>query len=259
MTDDDSIHEGPSSRLASIAEDLAADLQRDMYWAQEDFDREYWTATDRQLRSQIRARAVAAIDFLDRFSGPETSWSLEARRAMANSGENQSMESGARAVGDLLRLWAEQVRKGRLVPRTIDALGVREVAATDLMEQVRTLNADRSMTPAAPIVLAGAALEIALRSAVEQLSLDTGDRPTITTYAKALRSADVLNKQDMKDVEQLAGLRNQAAHGNFDLLNQAGAGLMEQQVNLFLARLERLLDDAPNLASTQDKDSPADA
>lgn len=84
-------------------------------------------------------------------------------------------------------------------------------------------------------------------------------QPTITTYAKALRSADVLKKQDMKDVERMAGLRNEAAHGHFDLLNPAGAGLMEQQGNRFLARPGKLLNDASNLASTQDKDSPADA
>ena len=47
----------------------------------------------------------------------------------------------------------------------------------------------------------------------------------------------------MKDVEQMAGIRNEAAHGDFDALSRERAGLMEQQVNLFLARLETLLGD----------------
>ncbi len=121
----------------------------------------------------------------------------------------------------------------------VETLGVRAVASTDLLEQVRTLNADQSVIPAAPIVLAGAALEIALRSAVEELSLTSPTKPSISTYAETLRSDDVLNKQDMKDVVQMAGLRNQAAHGEHEELSHERSGLMEQQVNLFLRKLEQ--------------------
>jgi hypothetical protein len=55
----------------------------------------------------------------------------------------------------------------------------------------------------------------------------------------------VLSAQDMKDVEQMAGVRNSAAHGEFDVLSHERAGLMEQQVNLFLSRLAKVLD--PNI------------
>lgn len=151
------------------------------------------------------------------------------------------MESGARAVGDLITEWVRQVRSGQLRPRAIESLELRTVASVDLMEQVRILNADASVIAAAPIVLAGAALEIALRSAVEELDLQIAGRPSIGSYAKSLRSADVLSKQDMKDVEQMAGLRNAAAHGDHDSLSRERAGLMEQQVNLFLSRLQAAL------------------
>jgi len=155
-----------------------------------------------------------------------------------NKGENQSMESGVRAIGDVLEEWIRMVRSGQIRPRLVD-FSARAASSTDLLEQVRTLNSDLGVAPAAPIVLAGAALEIALRSAVEELDLTIGGRPSISVYARTLRKAEILNKQDMKEVEQMAGLRNDAAHGNHDLLSHERSGLMEQQVNSFLNRLEQ--------------------
>jgi hypothetical protein len=39
----------------------------------------------------------------------------------------------------------------------------------------------------------------------------------------------------------MSGIRNLAAHGEFDDLSRERAGLMEQQVNMFLRRLSDLL------------------
>jgi pyocin large subunit-like protein len=110
------------------------------------------------------------------------------------------------------------------------------------MEQVRALIADKNIHPAAPIVLAGAALEVALRSAVEELQLALKERPSISAYARRLREGQVLSAQDVKDVEQMAGVRNSAAHGNFEELSPERAGLLEQQVNFFLSRLTGILE-----------------
>ena len=130
------------------------------------------------------------------------------------------------------------VRSGQVNPRLVGSFSVRSASSTDLLEQVQALNSDRTVAPAAPIVLAGAAPEIVLRSAVEELGLTVPTRPSIDAYAQELRRDDVLNRQDLKDVTQMAGLRNAAAHGEHDLLSPKRAGLMEQQVNVFLARLE---------------------
>ena len=110
------------------------------------------------------------------------------------------------------------------------------------MEQVRALAEDKSIHPAAPIVLAGAALEVALRSAVDELQLALTERPSITAYARRLRTEGILSPQDVKDVEQMAGVRNSAEHGEFDDLSRERAGLMEQQVNFFMARLWKLIN-----------------
>lgn len=220
------------------AEDHVRDLRKEMRWKpRESVYGGYWQAVDPQAKGRIRARATAALGFLERFTGTGSRWSKNAQDVFERGGERQSMESGAHAVGDMLKEWIRLVRSGQVKPR-LESLSARAVSSTDLLEQVRALNADRAVIPAAPIVLAGAALEIALRSAVEELGLTITRRPSIDAYAHALRRAEVLNKQDIKNVTHMAGLRNEAAHGMHDALGREGAVLMEQQVNLFLARLD---------------------
>jgi hypothetical protein len=157
------------------------------------------------------------------------------------------MESGARALGDVLRAWADQAEAGIITVPQAEALGARAVASTDLMDQVRMLNEDREVHPAAPIVLAGAALEIALRAALGELSIELPGKHSISTYSGCLRSAGLLTVQDVKDIEQMGGLRNSAAHGQLEdgAVNRQRAGLMEQQVNMFLRRLADLIEARP--------------
>ena len=239
-------HTGPmesTEQIVQWAQRHAVDLTLDMTWVPKgQLYGEYWQASSPQSKSVIRARAASALAFLERFTGPDSRWARAAHEVFNNNGEQQSMESGARAIGDIINEWIAGVRSGQVKPRIAEALGARAVASTDLMGQVRALNADQNVTPAAPIVLAGAALEIALRSAVDELRLSVSGQPGITAYARELRSADVLGKQEMKDVEQMAGVRNQAAHGEHDKLSPERAGLMEQQVNIFLKILEEAID-----------------
>jgi hypothetical protein len=231
-----------SAELVAWATKHAEELERDMAWQPAEFTNRsgYWKSVDETAAPKIRARAIAALDFLERFSGHDSQWAIRGHEVFDKNG--QSMESGARALGDVLRAWADAVTTGIVVPRQVETQGARAVASTDLMEQVRTLAADRNVHPAAPIVLAGAALEVALRSVIEELQLELTERPSITAYARRLRMEGVLLPQDVKDVEQIAGIRNSAAHGEFDDLSRERAGLTEQQVNLFLRRLSDVLE-----------------
>ena len=227
-----------TEQILEWAEGHVLELSREMNW--EDWRHSSggrWVAAGPEATDRIRARATSALAFLERYTGADSRWTQNAHGVFDDLSTNQSMESGARAIGDVITAWTHAVRSGQTQPRLIESLGARAVASTDLLEQVRALNADKAVIPAAPIVLAGAALEIALRSAVDELSLTVPTKPSISAYAKVLRSADVLNKQDMKDVEQIAGLRNQAAHGEHEALSHERSGLMEQQVNLFLRNL----------------------
>lgn len=229
--------------LLAWARQHADKLEQDMTWlASGRGDGGYWRA-DPDQKFMIAARATAALEFLRRYAGSDSEWALRAQMVYANKGDSQSSESGARALGDILREWAEQAEVGVIDVPGAQAAETRQVASTDLMEQVRQLIAAKGVHPSAPIVLAGAALEIALRLAVEERRLKLDERPSMTAYARRLRSEGLIAKQDMKNIEQMAGLRNDAAHGQFELLSAERAGLMEQQVNYFLARLSRLLHD----------------
>ena len=222
------------------AEGHAEGVTQEMAWKATDYSSGgYWKAVDPSAMSRIRARVTAALDFLERFAGPESRWTESAHNVFNNHGERQSMESGAHAVGSVLTEWIRAVRSGQVKPRLVESFSVRAASSSDLLEQVRALNSNSDVVPAAPIMLAGAALEIALRSAVAELGIALDGRPSIDAYARALRNADVLNRQDLKEVVQMAGLRNNAAHGEHDLLSRERAGLMEQQVNLFLSRLDQ--------------------
>ncbi|MXZ84062.1 MAG: hypothetical protein F4Z02_00180 [Acidimicrobiia bacterium] len=205
-------------------------------------DSGFWEASNPRETSKIRARTNAALAFLERFTGSDSRWTQAAHGEFESGWKLGVMEHCALAIADIIIEWIAGVDSGQVKPRIAETLGARAVASTDLMEQVRVLNSDQNVTPAAPIVLSGAALEIALRSAVDELELSVSGQPSITAYARELRSADVLGKQEMKDVEQMAGVRNQAAHGEHDTLSPERAGLMEQQVNLFLKILEDALE-----------------
>lgn len=204
----------------------------------------YWQAAEPRTKTKIMARAAAGLDFLGTYAGQESSWFQRAQIAYESNGDRASMETGVHAISETINLWADQIEEGILALPLTMTEGVRSVAATDVMEQVRALFADPVTHVAAPIMLAGAALEMALRSAVEQRGLDVPERPGIAAYGRALVKARVIGKQHMKDLDQMGGLRNQAAHGEFDELSRERAGLMEQQVNLFLMTLQKVMVDS---------------
>ncbi|WP_169951177.1 hypothetical protein [Microbispora sp. H11081] len=215
-------------------------LEQDMIWTPGDYGGGWWAASPQSLQSRIVARAAAALEFLRQYAGPNSFWTLQATTVYNNKGENQSTESGARAIGELLRAWADQVEAG-----IVEIVGARAwaefgVASTDLMSQVRRLLEDHEAHPAAAIVLCGAALEIALRAAAEAHSLVLPPRPTLSTLTALLRSANLITKQDVKDIEACGGIRNAAAHGLFDELSRERAGVMELQTNILLRRLADL-------------------
>lgn len=205
----------------------------------------YWKAADPEARSRIDARATAVLAFLGHYSAPDTEWSERAQQVYLNLGARHSAETGARALADLLREWANQVEHGIVELPGVEPWAERSVASTDIMSQVRRLLDDRGVHPAAPMVLTGSAVEIALRGLIEAYGIETPDHPGLVAYAHSLRRARILTQQDVKDVEQMAGLRNMAAHGEFNDLSGERAGLLEQQANLFLARLRDVSDSVP--------------
>src|SRR5439155_5035765 len=134
-----------------------------------------------------------------------------------------------------LAQWADFAELGLTDARPFEALA-RVEAATDLMEQVQRLLDDKDVHPAAPVVLAGAALEEALRSLVVGSAVQPTGKPGLASYAAALRQGAVIDKQDEKDITAWAGQRNEAAHGEFEKLSRERAQIMVDGLNLFMRK-----------------------
>lgn len=154
---------------------------------------------------------AAALEFLRR-NAESSIFTTAAREAVERSYHEHDAIAG---VAGQLGNWAQFVRDGMA---SIDAYDVRArfEASTDLMEQVQTLLQDGSVHPAAPVMLAGAALEEFLWALHLRTGEELSGKPGISRYADALQRAKVLNRQDVKDITSWAGLRNSAAHGDFD-------------------------------------------
>lgn len=227
--------------LAARARRYAEDVRLDMRYQPDTGFGECWLPSDSKAIGKIRARATAALDFLRVYAGEESQWLKRAQGVYDENESHDSAANGAHQIGDVLEAWADSVEEGFTSIVGAEALAIRAVVGTDLMEQVRVLNEDKTVTPAAPMVLAGAALEIALRGAVEEARLTVTGAGSINAYATALRSVDLITKQDKKDIDAMAGLRNAAAHGEHEDLSRERAGMMEQQVNLLLSKLSPLL------------------
>lgn len=177
-----------------------------------------------------RGELFAAVEFLRLQAGPRSDlYALAARAA----GE-MHMNSAHNVVAASLRGWVDLVQKGLLdSPAEAQA---RTLAANDLMEQMEILLDTSGVHPAAPVVLAGAALEELLRSMVDSAGIEIDGKPGLNTYANALRTAAVLSAQDVKNITSWAGLRNAAAHGNFDQIELPNARPMAQSVNIFMQK-----------------------
>jgi hypothetical protein len=109
---------------------------------------------------------------------------------------------------------------------------------SDFLDQSNTLLNSKEVHPAAPTVIIGAALEEFLRNWIEEADLNLeGKKPSLDSYAKLLREADLITKQDIKDITSWSGLRNHAAHGEWDEVNdKTRISIMLEGVNLFMRK-----------------------
>ena len=109
---------------------------------------------------------------------------------------------------------------------------------SDFLEQANTLLSSKGIHPAAPTVIIGAALEEFLRNWVEEEDISLqGRKPSLDSYAKSLRESELISKQDLKDITSWGGLRNHAAHGEWDEVDdKKRVSLMLEGVNLFMRK-----------------------
>lgn len=207
--------------MSEVPEELHGPLK----WAREEAQRLEARASDVYAR---RSETASAVAFLEKFSGHSSAYTLAAKDELQHLG-NYSFAGVAQA----LRRWVASVEAGIATARPYEARA-RIDAADDLIEQAQVLLDDQQIHEAAPIVLVGAAVEMFLRAEIYEHGLTLTGKPGINTYADTLQKAGHLTVQDRKEITSWAGLRNDAAHGQFDDLSRERASLMLEAVNLFM-------------------------
>lgn len=142
-----------------------------------------------------------------------------------------------KAFASILRSFQEYVRDGFSTDFT-PLQEAEQNVVSDFLDQARLLLQDKKVHPAAACVLIGATLEEFLRTWTERESIKLGNRtPSISAYAGILASKGLIKKQDSKDIHAWSGLRNEAAHGNWEQISdRERARIMLEGVNLFLRK-----------------------
>lgn len=191
-----------------------------------------WARTEaRSLRGALVSRMATlapAADFLRSQAGAQSAFYTTAVRAMKLPPSIARPE-----IADALEGWARYADDELAAGVSFESRARLE-ASTDLLEQVETRLQDKTVHVAAPIVLAGAALEEFLRSLIAQHGIAFHRKPSISAFADELRKTGALTKQDVKDITSWAGQRNDAAHGDFDQLSRERARIMVDGINLFM-------------------------
>lgn len=183
-----------------------------------------------EVSREGKSTLISAVEFLRLKAGMRSNFYLLA----VDAWKRFHATYAASIIAQALVGWVDFVKRG-VAEIPVEAQA-RAVAATDLMEQVEGLLHDRRVHPAAPVMLAGAALEEMLRALVDTTGAKPKGKIGINSYASALRAESVISPQEVKDITSWAGMRNDAAHGAFVQIELANARLMAQGINLFMQK-----------------------
>lgn len=172
-------------------------------------------------------------EFLRNYAGVDSSFyaSIQA------NGPNRGFDHAAYSANQILNSFLQYVEAGLHEGVSPERRAQLDVVS-DFLEMANSLLEAKGVHPAAPAVLIGATLEEFLRTWVEAESLSLGNRkPGLETYSQVLREANLITKQDGKDITSWAGIRNHAAHGEWDeVADRNRITLMLEGVNLFMRK-----------------------
>lgn len=175
------------------------------------------------------AAKAQVCEFLRTYAGPKSAF---LKQAEAASGYAKYLINSLDAILESFIQYLEAGLATGVSPERRAQLDV----VSDILGQAHSILEEDALHPAAAAMLIGASLEEFLRTWVEGNGLSIGNsKPGIDTYAKTLRAADLISKQDVKDVTAWAGIRNHAAHGEWEQVSDRGRiRLMLEGVNLFM-------------------------
>jgi len=183
-------------------------------------------------RSQESADAAKAqvSEFLRQYGGPKSAFTAQAERV--GSWPPEFAFASLKAIVESFIEYVEAGLAQGLSPERQAKLDV----VSDILEQAHFMLERAGYHPAAAAVLIGASLEEFLRAWVESVEISLGNaKPGIDAYCKVLRSQELITKQDAKDITSWAGIRNHAAHGEWEQVSNVDRiRLMLDGVNLFM-------------------------
>ncbi len=174
-----------------------------------------------------------ASEFLRVYAGEKSSFLKTLNKVDQSYGENHTVNSVAAVLEGFIRYVENDLLEGISIERQAQVDVV-----SDFLEQASTLLSSKGVHPAALTVIIGAALEEFLRTWVEEEDISLqGRKPSLDSYAKSLRESELISKQDLKDITSWGGLRNHAAHGEWDEVDdKKRVSLMLEGVNLFMRK-----------------------
>ncbi len=197
-----------SNRLAEIAQNIGNDL-----------------AAYRGIHAQV-------CEFLRTYGKPNNSFYNSAIKQVSGSTSYLSLN-----LAEILRGFSSYIKEGLLEEVRPERQAQLDVVS-DLLEQAQLLLEDGKVHAAAPTVLIGATLEEFLRTWIEDEGLSLGNKKaSLSNYATLLRENELISKQDVKDITSWGGIRNSAAHGEWDEVSDSKRiKLMLEGVNLFMRK-----------------------
>jgi len=190
------------------------------------------TVLQRANDNSYKGAHAQACEFLRVYAGPKSSF-LENMRNV----ERYSPSRGGPIGAQIMQSYIDYVEAGLAQEITPERKAQLDIVS-DFLDQANVLLESRGVHPAGPAVLVGATLEEFLRTWVESAGLGIGNRkPGLESYTAVLRDAELITKQDAKDITSWGGLRNHAAHGEWaDVSDKQRVALMLEGVNLFMRK-----------------------
>lgn len=197
---------------------------------------------DRLIEKTAKTESVLglhaeACEFLRNYAGPKSAFYASLNTINPRSYDYDYVAENLRSV---LQSFKEYVQAGLHAEVSPERRAQIDVVS-DFMLQAQQLLEASGIHPAAPAVIVGAALEEFLRTWTEKEGLGlSGRKPSLDAYATALRDGELITKQDYKDITSWGGLRNHAAHGEWEeVSNKNRVSLMLEGVNLFMRKYFR--------------------
>lgn len=172
--------------------------------------------------------------FLHSYDGPKSQFLTSIKQYNPTS---YAEDYAAGYISNVLQSYLDYIKAGLLQDVSPERRAQLDVVS-DFLEQAQSLLESKSVHPASAAVIIGAALEEFLRTWIENDSISLGNKkPSLDSFAKTLREEGLITKQDAKDITSWAGLRNHAAHGEWEeVSNKSRISLMLEGVNLFMRK-----------------------